>query len=148
MAQKSGPGRPLFLNVLIDPNKNVTQDRSDKRFSAYPKTTPLFQLGEGFFITQLQESSTRNKPEIPKSVILTEQQTCLPKTTFHLQRTIALQNKQRCQSPKNIYRNRLLESQNQTTVRQPTAQVTYELSVDPRGIQKLKLTEFAGELSE
>ena len=42
VAQHSSPSRPLAPNVVIDPPKNVTHDRGDKRFSAYPKSTPLF----------------------------------------------------------------------------------------------------------
>ena len=45
VAQHSSPSRPLSPNVVIDPHKNVTQDRGDKHFSAYSKTTPLFQPG-------------------------------------------------------------------------------------------------------
>ena len=56
VAQQSGPSRQLSPNVLIDPPKNATQDRSDKRYSAYPIITLLIQLGGGFFSTQLQDS--------------------------------------------------------------------------------------------
>ena len=42
VAQQSSPSRLPSPNVVINPPKNVTQDRGDKRFSAYPKTTPLF----------------------------------------------------------------------------------------------------------
>ena len=48
VAQQSVPRRPLSPNDVIDPTTNVTQDRVDKRFSTYPKTTPLFQPGEDF----------------------------------------------------------------------------------------------------
>ena len=79
---------------MIDPPKNVTQDRSDKLFSAYPKTTPLFQPGAGLFSTQLQDSSILMKPEILKSIRVTETQTFLPKTTFQHQGPSAFQNRQ------------------------------------------------------
>ena len=49
VAQQAVPRRPLSPNVVIDPPTNVTQDRVDKRFNRYPKTTPLFQPGEGLF---------------------------------------------------------------------------------------------------
>ena len=82
VAQQSGPSLPPSPNVVIDPPKNVTQDRGDKHFSAYLKTTPLFQPGAGLFLTQLKDSSILKKPEIPKSIRVTESQTFLPKTTF------------------------------------------------------------------
>ena len=63
--------RPLSANVVIDPPKNVTQERGNKRFSAYPKTTSLFQPGAGLFSAQLQDSSILKKPEIPKSIRVT-----------------------------------------------------------------------------
>ena len=56
-AQQSVPQRPLSPNVVIDPPTNVTKVRADKRFSTYPKTTPLFQPGERLFSTQLAEPS-------------------------------------------------------------------------------------------
>ncbi|XP_075260006.1 uncharacterized protein LOC142351745 [Convolutriloba macropyga] len=79
VAQHSSPSRPLSPNVVINPPENVTQDRDDKRFSTYPKTTPLFQLGAGIFTTQLQDSSILKKPEIPKSIRVTD---ILPKKAF------------------------------------------------------------------
>ena len=48
VAQQSVPRRPLSPNVVIDPPTNITQDRVDKCFSTYPKTTPLFQPGKDF----------------------------------------------------------------------------------------------------
>ena len=72
VAQQSVPRRPLSPNIVIDPTTNVTQDRVDKRFSAYPKTTPLFQPGEGLFSTQLTEPSILKKPEIRKPIRVTE----------------------------------------------------------------------------
>ena len=68
VAQQSDLKRPLSPIVEIDPPKNVTQDRIDKRFNAYPKTTPLFQQGAGLFSAQLQDSSFPKKPEISKSI--------------------------------------------------------------------------------
>ena len=79
VAQHSSPSRPLSPNAVINPPKNVTQDRGNKCFSAYPKTTPLFQLGAGFFSTQLQDSSILKKQEIPKSIRVTEPQTFFPR---------------------------------------------------------------------
>ena len=38
-----------------------------------------------------------------------------------------------------------MESQNQRTVTQTTLQVIYRLIGDPRGLPKLKLTEFSGD---
>ena len=55
VAQQYVPRRPLSSNIVIDPPKNVTQDRVDKCVSTYPKTTPLFQPGEGLFSTHLTE---------------------------------------------------------------------------------------------
>ena len=48
VAQQSAPRRPLSPNVVIDPPTKVTQGRNDKRFSTYPKTTPLFQTQRNF----------------------------------------------------------------------------------------------------
>ena len=62
LAQQSVPRRPLSRNDVIDPPTIVTQDRVDKRFNTYPKTTPLFQPGEGLFSTQLTEPSILKKP--------------------------------------------------------------------------------------
>ena len=65
--------------------------------------------------------------------------------TFQQQEPSAFQNRQRSQSPKNNYRKRSMENQNQTTVSQATPQVIYQPSGDPRGLPKLKLTEFSGD---
>ena len=46
--QQSVPRQSLSPNVVINPPTNVTHDRVDKRFSTYPKTTPLFQPGTDF----------------------------------------------------------------------------------------------------
>ena len=48
VAQQSVPRRPLSPNVVIDPPTKVTRDRNDKRFSTYPKTTPLLQTQRNF----------------------------------------------------------------------------------------------------
>ena len=40
VAQQSVHRRPLSPNVVIEPPTNVTQERVDKGFSTYPKTTP------------------------------------------------------------------------------------------------------------
>ena len=72
VAQQSVPRRPLSPNIVIDPPTNVTQDRVEKRFSIYPKTTPLFQPGERLFSTQLTEPSILKKPEIRKPIRVTE----------------------------------------------------------------------------
>ena len=68
MAEHSGPSRPLSPDCAVDPPKNGTQDIDDKRFSAYPKTTSLFQPGAGIFSTQLTEPSFLKKPEIRKPI--------------------------------------------------------------------------------
>ena len=125
VAQQSGPSRPLCPNVVINSPKNVTEDRRDKFFGAYPKTTPLFQPGAGFFSRQLQGSSTLKKTEIHKSIMVREQKTFMPQTTFQQEGPSACKNKQRSQSSKHNFRNRSMESQNQTTVIQATPQVIY-----------------------
>ena len=145
VAQYSGPSRPLSPNVLINAPKNVTQDRKIKRFSAYSKTTPLFQPGAGLFSVQLQDSIILKKPEIPKSIRVTQPQTFLPKTTFQQQGPSAFQSRHRSQSPKHNFRNRSMERQNQTTFSQATTQVIYQPNGDPRGLPKLTLTEFSGD---
>ena len=144
VAQQSGPSRPLSPNVVINPPKNITEDRRDKFFGAYPKTTPLFQPGAGFFSRQLQGSRTLKKTEIHKSIMVRKQKAFMPQTTFQQQGPSACQNKQRSQSPKHDFRNRSMESQNQTTVIQATPQVLYWPIAHPRGLPKLKQTEFSG----
>ena len=98
VAKQSGPSRPLSPNVVIDTPKNVTKVRVDKRFSAYLKTSPLFQPGTGLCSTQLQDSSILKKPKIPKTIRVTEPQTLLPKTTFQQQKLSMFPNRQRSQS--------------------------------------------------
>ena len=139
VAQHSGPSQPLSPNVVIHPTKKVKEDRR-----AYPKTTPLFKPGASLFSAQLQDSSILKKPEIRKTIRVTEPQTFLPKTTFQQQGPSAFQNKQKSQSPKHNSRNRPMESQIQTTVIQATPQVIYQPCGDPRGLPKLKLTEISG----
>ena len=41
VAEKAVSNRPLS-KVVIEPLRNVTQDRDENRFSYYPKTKPLF----------------------------------------------------------------------------------------------------------
>ena len=86
VAQQSVPRRPLSPNVVIDPPTKVTQERVDKRFSTYPKTTPLFQPGEGLFSTQLTEPSILKKPEIRKPIRVNNPPApLLTRTTFQQQ---------------------------------------------------------------
>ena len=82
VAQHSVPRRPLSPNVVIDPPTNVTQDRVDKRFSIHPKTTLLFQPGEGLFSAQLTEPSFLKLPEIRKPTRVTNPAPPLTRTTF------------------------------------------------------------------
>ena len=133
---------------MIDAPKNVTQNRGDKNFTTYPKTTQLFQPDAGLFSAQLQDSIILKKPKIPKSIRVTEPQTVLPKTTFQQQRPSAFQNRQKSQSLKQKSLSRSMESQNQTTVSQATPQLIYQPSGDPRGLPKLKLTEFSRDSLE
>ena len=72
VAQQSVPRRPLSPNVVIDRPTNVIRDRADKRFSTYPKTTPLFQPGERLFSSQLTEPSILKKPEVRKPIRVTD----------------------------------------------------------------------------
>ena len=147
VAERSGPSRPLSPNVVVEPLKNVTQDRSDKRFSAYPKTTTLFQPVVEIFSPARQEPSFLKRSEIPKSIRVTDPPVHLSRTTFQQQGTSTTQNKQRSQSPKHNSCNRSMESRNQTTLSQPTPQIIYQQvpSDGPRGLPKLKLTEFSGD---
>ena len=147
MAQQSLPKRPLSPNVVINPPTIVTQDRVDKRFSNHPKTTPPFQPGEGLFSTQLTEPSFLRKPEIHKSIRVTDPTAPLTRTMFQQQRTSALQNINSSQSPVNNSRNRSAESGNRSTVNQTTPQIIYQpvRSGDASGLPKLKLTEFSGD---
>ena len=86
VAQQSVPRRPLSPNVVIDPPTNATKDKIDKRFSTYPKTTPMFQPGEGFFSTQLTEPSILMKPEFRKPIRVTDPPAPqLTRTTFQQQ---------------------------------------------------------------
>ena len=147
VAEHSGPSRPLSPDCVVDPPKNGTQDIGDKRFSAYPKTTPLFQPGAGLLLAPLTEPSILKKPEIRKSIRVTDLQTQLTKTTFQHQGTSAAQNKFRSQSPINKSRSRSTESSNRSTVNQTTPQVIYQPvpSGGSSGLPKLKLTEFSGD---
>ena len=122
---------------------NVTQDRGDKRFSSYPKTTPLFQPGEGFSSTQMTELSILIKPGINKSIRVADPPALVTRTTFHQQGTSAFQNRNRSQSPIN-------KSQNRSRVNQTTPQVIYQpvQSSWASDLPKLKLTEFSGDPPE
>ena len=147
-AQQSVPQRPLSPNVVIDPPTNVTKDRADKRFSTYPKTTPLFHPGERLFSTQLTEPSILKKPEVRKSIRVTDPPAPpLTRTTFQQQRTSAVQYRNRSQSPNNSFRNRSAESRNRSTLNHTTPQVIYQPvpSSGASGLPKLKLTEFSGD---
>ena len=148
VAQQSVHRRPLSPNVVIDPPTNVTQERVDKGFSTYPKTTPLFQPGEGLFSTQLTEPSILKKPEVLKPIIVTDPPARpLTRTTFQQQRTSAVQDRNRSQSPINNFRNRSAESRNRSTMKHTTPQVIYQPlpSSAASGLPKLKLTEFSGD---
>ena len=95
-AQQSVPRRPLSPNVVIDPPTNVTQDRNDKRFSTYPKSTPLFQPGEGILSTQLTEPNILRKPKICKPIgVMDTPAPPLTRTTFQQQGTSAVQDRNR-----------------------------------------------------
>ena len=147
-AQQSFPQRPLSSNVVIDPPTNVTTDRVDKSFSTYPKTTPLFQPGEGLFSTQLTELSILKKPEIRKPIRVTDPPAPpLTRTTFQQQGTSAVQTRNRSQSPINNLRNRSAEIRNRSTMNHTTPQVIYQPvpSSGASGLPKLKLTEFSGD---
>ena len=148
VAQQSVHRRPLSPNVVIDPPTNVTQERVDKGFSTYPKTTPLFQPGEGLFSTQLTEPSIFKKPEVLKPIRVTDPRAPpLTRTTFQQQGTSAVQTRNRSQSPINNSRNRSAESRNRSTMKHTTPQVIYQPvpSSGASGLQKLKLTEFSGD---
>ena len=147
-AEQSVPQRPLSPNVVIDPPTNVTKDRADKRFSTYPKTTPLFQPGERLFSTQLAEPSILKKPEVRKPIRVTDPPAPpLTRTTFQQQRTSAVRDRNRSQSPINKFRNRSAESRNRSTMNHTTPQVIYQPvpSSGASGLPKLKLTEFSGD---
>ena len=82
VAQQSVSRRPLSPNVVMDPHTNFKQDRVDKRFTTYLKTTALFQPGEGLFPMELTEPSFVTKPKIRRSIRVTEPPAPLTKTTF------------------------------------------------------------------
>ena len=144
VAEDSGPNRPLSPDCVVDPPKIGTQDTGDKRFSAYPKTTPLFQPDAGLFSAPLTEPSILKKPEIRKSIRVTDPQTQLSKATFQQQGTSAFQNRFRSQSPINKIRNRSTKSKNRSTVNHTTPQVLYQRVQrgGSSGLPKLKLTGF------
>ena len=99
VAQQSVLRRPLSPIVIIDPPTKVTQDRVDKRFSTYPKTTPLFQPGEGLFSTQLTELSILRKPEIRKQIRVADPpEPPLTRMTFQQQGTSAVQDRNESES--------------------------------------------------
>ena len=146
VAQQSVPRRPLSPNVVLDPPTNITQNRIDKRFGTCPKTTPLFQPGEGLFSTQLTEPSILRKPEIRKPIRVTNPPT-LTRTIFQQQKTSAVQPRNRSQSPINNSWNKLAESRNRSTMNETTPQVIYQpvQSSGASGLPKLKVTEFWGD---
>ena len=142
VAQQSVSRRPLSPSVVIDPPTNVTQVRVDKRFSIYPKNTPLFQPGEGLFSMQLTEPIILKKPEIRKPIRVTEPQALpLKRTTFQLQGTSAVQDRNRSQSPINKSRKWSAENKNRSTINHTTPQVIYQPvpSSGASGLPKLKL---------
>ena len=143
VAQQSVHRRPLSANVVIDLPTTVIQDKVDKRFSTYPKTTPLFQPGEGLFSTQPIEPSIFEKTEIRKSRV-TEPPAPLTKTTFQQQENSAVQDSKRSQSPINNSWNRSAESRNRSTMNQTNPQLIYQpvTRSGANGLPKLKLTEF------
>ena len=144
VAQQCVPRRPISPKVVIDPPTNVIKDRADKRFSTYPKTTPLFQPGERLFSTQLAEPSILKKPEIRKPIRVTDPPPPpLTRTKFQKQGTSAVQDRNRSQSPINNLRNRSTESRNRSTKNHTTPQVIYQPvpSSGASGLPKLKLTE-------
>ena len=148
VAQQSVHRRPLSPNVVIDPPSNVTQERADKRFSTCPKTTPLFQPGEGLFSTQLTEPSILKNPEVRKPIRVTDPPAPpLTRTTFQQQGTSAVQTRNRSQSPINNSQNRSAESRNRSTMNHTTPRVIYQPvpSSGASGLPKLKLTEFSGD---
>ena len=148
VAQQSVHRRPLSPNVVFDPLTNVTQERVDKLFSTYPKTTPLFQPGERLFLTQLTEPSILKKPEVRKPIRVTDPPAPpLTRTTFQQQGTSAVQTRNRSQSPINNSRNRSAESRNRSTMNHTTPQVIYQpvAGSGASGLPKLKLTQFSGD---
>ena len=148
VAQQSVLLRTLSPNVVIDPPANVTKERTDKRFSTYPKTTPLFQPGERIFSTQLAEPIILNKPEICTPIRVTDPPAPpLTRTTFQQQGTSAVEERNRSQSPINNLQNRSAESRNRSTMNHTTPQVIYQPvpSSGASGLPKLKLTVFSGD---
>ena len=103
-----------------------------------PKNYTVVRADCGNFL-----NANLKKWEIPESIRITEQQTTLPKTTLQQLGPSKLQSRMRSQSPKHNFRNRSMESENQTTKSQATPQVTNQPNGDPRGLPKLKLTEFS-----
>ena len=147
VAQQSVFRRPLSPNIVIDPPTNVKQDRVDKCFTTYPKTTPLFQPGEGLFSTQLPEPSILKKREIPKPLRVTESPPPLTRTTFQQQETSEVQNRNRSPTPIKNSQNKSAESRNRSTLSQTTFQVIYQpvSSSGASAVLILKLTEFSGD---
>ena len=148
VAQQSVPRRLLSPNVVIDPPTNVINDRADKSFSSYPKTTPLFQPGKRLFSTQLAEPSFLKKPEVRKPIRVTDPPAPpLTRTAFQQQGTSAVQDRNGSQIPINNLRNRSAESRNRSILNCTTPQVIYQPlpSSGASGLPNLKLTEFSGD---
>ena len=104
--------------------------------------------GKAISSTQLQELSYLEKPEIPKSIRVTETKRSLPKTTFQQQGTSAFPNKQRSQSPTHNPRNRSMENHNQIKwAKLRHNQITNRVVIRRR-LTKIKLTEFSGDSLE
>ena len=124
-------------------HQQMSHRRVDKRFSTYPKTTPLFQPGEGLFSTQLTKPSILKKPEVHKPIRVTDPPAPpLTGKTFQQQRTSAIQTRNRSQSPINNSRNRSAESRNRSTMNHTTPQFIYQPvpSSGTSGLPKPKLS--------
>ena len=61
VAQKSDLSQPLSPNNIDHPKSN-TKDVGVNMFSAYPKTTPPFQLGMGHFSAPLNGPRMLRRP--------------------------------------------------------------------------------------
>ena len=135
VVQRSGPNWSLSPNVLMDPPRNVTQDKNEKKFSTYLKTSQQFQPCVGFISIQLHDSNFPKKQEVHKRISVTELQTLLPKMTFQEQGMRAIQNRQRSQNPIINSRNRSAESRNSKPSHSPSHSVKQHRAFVPVACQ-------------
>ena len=115
-----------------------TLQRMSHRTELTKVSAPVRKRVEGLFSTQLTEPRTPKKPEIRKSIRVTDPPAPLTKTTFQQQGASANEDRNRSQNPIKKYRSILNQTKSQVIYQQVP-------SSGSSGLPKLKLTEFSGD---